>query len=56
MKKDDLVTVETYTHPVLNYGDICSVRLVHDTHVEVIRGEDARHTTIGKALVRVVKE
>ena len=48
-----IVIVTTKYHPVLKEGDICRVRLIHDTHYEVVRGEDERHTSIAKDLVRI---
>lgn len=54
MKRDDLVSVITEDHPVLKFGDLCCVRHVHETHIEVIRGEDERHTSIAPDLIKII--
>lgn len=51
-----LITVITHDHPVLDYGDICRVLREHETHLEVIRGEDNRHTAIAKDKTRKLED
>jgi hypothetical protein len=56
MNRGDLVTILTNDHPVLKLGDLCNVRHIHETHIEVIRGEDARHTSIAIDLIKVIND